>query len=459
MEQYSQHDKEHEKNRDRKHKKRRGRRPWNYTDVKSVFIRLGKRIPAVLYESSDSEPSAQQENTQTNSEIAVLVMHSDEDYLTFSTGPELARRGFKTLCANVMNKEGILFTQNEKLECVKEAVEYLRSLDGVKKIVLMGHSGGASLLTAYQCMAENGRDVFSGPEKLFPWKAHHDMPPADGLMLLDANFGNAAMQLFSLDPAVTDETSGKNLDSSIDLFNPENGFDPAGSTFSAEFIRKYQSAQGQRNMRLVGAAQERLEKINAGEGLYDDDEPFIIPGAAQSFFNNKLFAQDIRLMSHTHDPQLLLHADGSITEEIVHSVRHAENPTSMTGSFWEGARFLSVKNYLSSYAIRTEEDFGYDEDHVWGIDWSSSYAAAPGNVTKIHVPTLIMGMTGGWEYLASETIYNMSAAEDKHLIFVEGASHKLKTAKEYEQYKGQYGDTLKLVHDYVADWLTEDDRF
>ncbi|MGN1191892.1 MAG: alpha/beta hydrolase [Dorea sp.] len=440
--------------------KRGGHRPWSYSDVTSKFVRLGRRIPAVLYEASvEEQTEGRNENGEQCSNIAVLVMHSDEDYLTFSTGPELARRGIRTLCANVMNKEGILYTQNEKMECVKEAIEYLRSLEGVEKIILMGHSGGASLLTAYQCMAENGKDVFSGPEKLFPWHAEHELPPADGLMLLDANWGNAVMQLFSLDPAVTDEKSGKNLDASIDLFNPENGFDPNGSTFSDEFIRRFQTAQGQRNMRLVAAAQERLEKINSGEGLYEDDEPFIIPGASQSFFNNRLFAQDIRLMSHTKEPQLLIHADGSITEEIVHSVRHAENPVSMTGSFWEGARILSVKNYLSSYAVRTEEDFGYDEDHVWGIDWSSTYAAAPGNVQGIHVPTLVMGMTGGWEYLAAETIYNMSAAEDKHLSFVEGASHKLKTAKEYEEYRGQFGDTLKLVHDYVADWLTEEGRF
>lgn len=428
----------------------------SYRGVKSTFVRLGRRIAAVLYEPQLLEESEREKDA---SRIAVLVMHSDEDYLTCPTGPELARRGFRVLCANVMNKEGILFTQNEKLRCVKDAMEYLRALPGVKKVVLMGHSGGASLLTAYQCMAENGPEVFAGPEKLFPWRARHEMPPADGLMLLDANWGNAVMQLFSLDPAVTDEQSGKQLNADIDLFTPRNGFEPGGSTFSAAFIRHYQVAQGQRNTRLIDKAQQRLQKLEEGEGLYDDDEPFVIPGSAQSFFNNKLFAQDIRLMSHTHEPQLLIHPDGSVTREIVYSVRHAENPQSMTGSFWEGARFLSVKTYLSSYAIRTEEDFGYDEDHVWGIDWSSSYAAAPGNVEKIHVPMLVMGMTGGWEYLASETIYNMSAAQDKQLAFVEGASHRFTPAKEYEKHKGQFGDTMKTLHDYVAAWLEEEGRF
>lgn len=314
-------------------------------------------------------------------------------------------------------------------------------------------------MTAYQCMAENGKDVFAGSEKLYPWHAHHDLPPADGLMLLDSNWGNATMQVFSLDPAVTNENSGRNLDSSIDLFNPANGFDPKGSTYSQDFITKFQRAQSERNRKLIDRAEERLRLLEKGEGLYDDDEPFIVPGGAQSFFNNRLFAQDVRLMSHTKDEQLLIHPDGSVTEEIVYSVRKAENPVSMTGSYREGARYLTVRDFLSSYAIRTEENFGYNEDRVWGVDWDSSYAAAPGNVKKIHVPTLVVGMTGGWEYLASETIYEMSAADDKHLAFVEGANHKFHPAKEYEAYPGQFGDTMKTLHDYVADWLLEEGRF
>lgn len=426
--------------------------------VRSRFVRVGRRVPGVMYEPAD--PGMFDESTRpVRRRTAVLVMHSDEDYLSCPTGEELAKRGFRVLCANPIGKEGILFTQNEKLDCVCDCISYLRSLPDVEKVVLMGHSGGGSLMSAYQCVAENGPDAFAGEEKLYPWRASHAMPPADGLMLLDSNFGNAAMQLFSLDPAVTDERSGKHLDERIDLFNPDNGFNPEGSTFSQEFIMRFQRAQSRRNRALVEKALERLKLIEEGKGLYDDDEPFIIPGADQTFFNNRLYAQDIRLMSHTKNPHLLLHPDGSVTEEIVYSVRKPENPRSNTGSYREGARYLTVRDYLSSYAIRTEESFGYNEEEVWGIDWDSSYAAAPGNVKRIHVPTLVMGMTGGWEYLASETIYDLSASLDKQIAFVEGASHKFTPAVQYEDYPGQYGDTMKTLHDYVAGWLLSDERF
>ena len=107
------------------------------------------------------------------------------------------------------------------------------------------------------------------------------------------------MTLLSLDPAVTSEDNGKNLDPELDLFNPANGYDPEGSTYSDEFIRKYQKAQGERNNRLIDAALERLHALESGKGKYADDEPFIVPGGAQNGFNNKLFPQDIRLLSRT----------------------------------------------------------------------------------------------------------------------------------------------------------------
>lgn len=421
-----------------------------YYSITSRFMRVAPRIPGVLYEPV---------NCDTISSVAILVMHSDEDYLDSPTGPELAKRGFRVLCANVMSKEGIFFNQPVKMNAVKSAVLYLRQLEGVEKIVLMGHSGGATLMTAYQAIAENGVSIFQGVEKIYPHPDCGILPPADGVMLLDANWGNAAMQLFSLDPAVTDETGGMKLDPALNLFLPENGFDPNGSTFSEEFIHRFQKAQGERNNQLLSFAQSRLSAIESGAGNYADDEPLTIPGANQVFMNNKLYAQDIRLMSHTKDEHFLIHADGSITTQIVPSVRGPENPDCLTASLLEGGRMMTVRNYLSSYAVRTTPVFGYNEDSVWGIDWDSTYNCPPGNVKHIHVPMLIMGMTAGWEYLASETIYNMSASKDKHIAFVEGATHKFHTAKHCENYPGQYGDTMKTLHDYIAQWLSEPSRF
>ena len=417
-----------------------------YLPIKETFVRIARRVPGVVY-----APAEEVQTLRT----AVLVMHSDEDYLTCPTGAELSRRGCVVLCANVMNKEGVFFSQAEKMHAVKAAVAYLRSRKDVGKICLMGHSGGATLMTAYQAIAENGPEVFMGEEKILPYTDTEPMLPADGLLLFDPNWGNAIMQLFSLDPAVTDETTGKGLDPRYDLFEPANGFDPNGSRFSEDFIRRFQQKQGERNQAILTHALERFEAIQAGKGLYADDEPLVIPGADQGFLNNKLYAQDTRLMAHTEGEYPLLHGDGTETVEVIRSLRGPENPVSLTDRFCGGARMMTVMNYLSSYAVRTDSEYGYDESSVYGIDWSSTYNSPVGNVEHIHVPTLIVGMTAGWEYLASETIYRHCAAQDKHIAFVEGATHKFYPDRAREAYPGQFGDTIKTLHDYAARWLAD----
>lgn len=412
--------------------------------VKTSFLRLGQRVPGVLY-----EPVGLEKEKLT----AVLVMHSDEDYLSCPTGPYLAERGYRVLQANPPIKEGLFFNQDRKMHAVLAAMEYLKAREDVGKIVLMGHSGGATLMTAYQAVAENGPGVFQGEEMIYPYEDSTELIPADAVMLFDANWGNSVMQLFSLDPAVTDETSGRKLDESLNLFNPENGFDPAGSRFSDDFIRAFQRSQSARNMRILAAAKERLRLIRAGQGNYIDDEPLVIPGANQVFFNNKLYAQDIRLMAHTDQPHPLVHPDGSVTVEIVRSLRAPENPVSLTDNMMDGARIMTVKNYLSSYAVETEEDFGYDESRVWGIRWESTCSSPVGNVRHIRVPLLVIGMTAGWEYLASETIFNEAASERKAIAFIEGADHKFRPARHLEKTPGEFGDTVKTLHDYAAAWL------
>ena len=413
-------------------------------NIQTKFVRIGRKVPGVLYEPADAAK---------RHPAAVLVMHSDEDYLTCPTGEELARRGHVVLCANVEVKEGIIFHMHEKMHCVSAALTWLKDYPGVKKVILMGHSGGATLMSAYQAVAENGPRIFQGDEVIYPYPDDEALPPADGIMLLDANWGNSVMQVFSLDPAVRWDDNGMDIDPEYDLFNPENGFRKGGSEYSPAFTEKFQKEQSRRNRRILSSAMERLSQIEAGKGLYEDDEPLSLAGAAQSFFCNKLFAQDPRLLSHTQDAWPQIYADGSIRTEVVHTVRHPENDISFTANFREGARLLTVRTFLSSYAIRTEENFGYDASHVWGIDWTSAYSAPPGNMTHIKAPTLVMGMTGGWEFMAAETIYRMSAAEDKTIAFVRGASHKFKTAQHCESYPGEFGDTMALLHDYAAAWL------
>lgn len=418
--------------------------------------RAGIKIPvtSVLY-----EPVTPGEKSQ----IAILIMHPIRDYMTHPVGIEMAKRGYRVLCANsdvVQTQFSRDTTMDGIVADVGFGVEYLRAYPGIKKIILMGHDSGGALMSAYQDIAENGVKACQGPEKISKCSADRlaGLSPADGVMLVDSNWGISATMLFSINPAVVNEEDGRTVKPELNMFRAQNGFVPQGtSTYSDEFIRRFLSAQGKRDNRLIQTALDRLNAIDAGKGNFTDNEPFFVAGAGRASGN--LFAQDIRLMSHTSKAWPLLHLDGSITTQVIQSVRVPENQETLARSFKSGSLSSTVRNFLNMYAVRVTDDFGYDEDSIHGIDWASSYSNPPGNVTGISAPMLVMGMTGHWEFLAAETIYEKARSADKTLVFVEGAGHDFNTCKACEKKPGQFGATLKTTYDYIDKWLSSQGRF
>ena len=178
-------------------------------------------------------------------------MHSAGDELTTSTCTELSKRGYRVFCVNNSNdksrgfNDGVLDQVN--LE-TKKAVAWLRKYPGVTKIVLWGHSGGSTVATSYEDIAENG--VKSCQDDVHIWKCPNslaNMPPADGIILGDANYGIANDVLTAIDPSIGMDNGMKTVNSDLDMFNPKNGFNPAGSHFSPEFIHKFLVAQAKKN--------------------------------------------------------------------------------------------------------------------------------------------------------------------------------------------------------------------
>lgn len=413
-------------------------------EIQNRFISLTRGQGAVLYEPKEPDVRAS---------IGIVLMHSDDDYCGFLPGPELAKRGFTVLASRV---EKSCETLDKKILDVRQAVAYLKNMPRIQKLVLLGHSGGATLMSAYQNVAENGVKTFQDDHKIIKLSDIGELPAADAMLLLDSNWGNGVMTLLSLDPSVTDQATSRNLKEGFDLFDPANGFSEEGSAYSREFISNYQKAQAARNEELIDAALERLRKIEAGEGDFEDDEPFFVAGGSQIAPNNKMFPQDIRLLSHTIHPWPLIHRDGSVTEEIIRSRRRPHFRENTVTSFGMAANVSTVRTYLTNSAVRTE-NFYYDESRIYGIDWDSSYCCTPGNVKGITVPTLLMGMTGSYEFLAAEQIYENLKSTCKTMAFVEGASHNFTPQEDAEGVPGEFGDTVKNCFDYVANWLCSTD--
>lgn len=411
-----------------------------YSEVSPIYVRMGGQMNGVMYMPK-----------RRASKTGVLVMHSDADYLNFTAGPNMAKRGFLTLCANVERPNAPL---EERLPDVKKAMEWMKQQEGIEKIVLLGHSGGATLMTCYEAVAENGPSVFQDDRKIVKMGAIKPLPAADGIMLIDSNFGNGVMTLVSIDPAVLDEHDGTKQDPALDPFAPGTGWLENGTShFTEEFKKRFYTAQALRQEKLIHTALGRLKAIENHRGRFWDDEPMLVPGGSQIAPNNRLFPVDLHMLAHTKGEYALLHADGAVTHQVIPSVRAARgkiNPTPLCGM---GLMNTTVKTYLTSNCVRTTPDYGVKGDGIDGIDYDSAFCCPPGNVKHIHIPMLIMGMTGGYECIASEIIYQNAASPDKTIAFVEGGTHMLGTAKEAEAYPGQFGDAAKTLFDAIADWL------
>jgi len=410
-----------------------------------VFVTISGAGPSLLYQPASNQKS----------HIGIVVIHPSGNFLEHPaivgvpSGTGLASLGYTVLAlTSTMSSDDVLDFDKLLLQ-VSGGVKYLKNtVPGITKVVLLGHSGGGPTMSAYQSIAENGVTVCQGSEKIVPCPSNlAGMPKADGLIIFDSVLGMGAHTLVTLDPAVANEHAGRLLIPSLNMYNPENGFHPpTGGTYSAKFIKKYAAAQQRRMAELIHTALGRLEKINAGEGKYLDDEPFSVPGS--SITNPQLWALDLNLLAHTRDVQKLVHKDGSVTTQIVPSIRNPNPATSSATLNSTGARLTTVKRFLNTWACRTTHNYGYGADYITGVDWQSTYNNTVGAVEEISVPLLIVGMSASSLVVSNETIYKHAASADKTLAYIEGATHMTFPVN------GDYGNTTATTVNYVDAWLS-----
>ena len=415
---------------------------------RQVYVRLTNDASAIIDEPVGPESAV--------SDIAVLTSHP-EHANTFNSfiAAELAKRGYRVM---MMNYYGPEHTYEEFLPPLAAAVRYLRSLPGVEKVVLAGASTGASELTYYQDVAENGpRKACQGFERIYKCNPSglENLPPADGVVLLDANIG-APARTIAIDPAVDSGTPWKR-NPALDMFAARNGFDPAtrSGRYSAAFVRRFLKAQGARNDRVIDRALARLAKIGKGKGSFKDDEPFLVAGFSVALNGARLDIADRKLLSRTRLPHLLLKANGSEAREIIRSLAPPMASDKDLDTYYRTTPLGSqtVRHYLSFYGLWAKADYSVTSDDVKGIVWRSTANDAVGNVEQIRVPTLVIAGSCSPQMVLNEIAFEHSAAKDKEFVAVQGANHF------FEPCKPKYGDTRKRTFDFVDAWLNKPDRF
>src|SRR5215510_10041269 len=273
-----------------------------------VFIQLGQAKGALYKPDSGPPPH-----------VGIVVMHRESNYMNNIACREFSRRGFMVLCMNSRfeNNEALVDWELIPLD-VAQGVNHLKNVQQMSKVILYGNSGGGVTMNFYQAVAENGPKVCQGANKLVKCGNNlAGLTPADGIILSDGHPGNPILRLRSVNPAITNEKRPGNLNSRLDPFDPNNGYNRNGiSSYSDAFKNRYFKAQAERMNRLIDDALAELQKIEAGQSTYTDDALFSIP----RFDGARLLSLDSSIRHTTLFPEKLLKNDGTIVIQFVESI-------------------------------------------------------------------------------------------------------------------------------------------
>lgn len=202
---------------------------------------------AVLYRPPSEEPRT-----------AVFLMHPRADFQRHYIAPGLVANGFAVFCANsrYLNNDVDMVHERILLD-IAAGMRWLKDA-GFERIVLLGNSGGGSLLGFYQAqalLAPEERLAATPSGEAIPL-AKELMPAGDLYIAVAAHLGQGAFMLTALDPALTVEGDPDSHDPGWDMYDPANGYRPypEASSYDLAWLAEYRERQRERSLRIDALA-------------------------------------------------------------------------------------------------------------------------------------------------------------------------------------------------------------
>ena len=330
--------------------------------------------------------------------VALIATHYNVDFSEHYLGEYMAERGFGFLGWNTRFR-GLeyAFLLEHALIDIGEGVKWLREVAGVEKVVILGNSGGGSLMAAYQSQAK-GVTMKPTPGLELP-KALDAIEPADLYISLCAHGGRPEVLTEWFDPSITDEKDPTSIDPSLNMYDEANT-----RPYSSEFIAKYRQAQEARNHRITDWCYEELERLSRH-------------GMTDRAFNMYRTWADLRLMDPTIDPN-----------NRRPQWCYAGDPRAANFSPRGIGLTNTIRTWLSMWSLR------------------DSYCSGIPHLQRIDEPALIVQSdadTGVFPRDA-QLVHDSLASGDKRLEMIQGDHYLLEPA-----------NARDTVADIIAAWLGE----
>jgi pimeloyl-ACP methyl ester carboxylesterase len=199
--------------------------------------------------------------------VAMIATHYQIDFSEHYIAEYMATRGIGFLGWNTRFRGfESNFLLDHALVDIGVGVRWLRDVQGVETVVLLGNSGGGSLMAAYQSQAVDPN--VTPLDGMRPAAGVTELPAADGYVATAAHPGRPEVLTAWMDAAVVDENDPVATDPDLDLFDERNG-----PPYSPEFIGRYRAAQVARNEAITDWAQFELKRVRAA-GF--SDRPFSV---------------------------------------------------------------------------------------------------------------------------------------------------------------------------------------
>ena len=329
---------------------------------------------------------------------AFIATHYNVDFSEHYLASFLAERGYGFLGWNTRFRGNEAhFLLDHALAEIGVGVRWLREEAGAERIVLLGNSGGGSLMAAYQAQATEP-NVTPAPG-VRPLTAIEDLPAGDLFVALAAHSGRPEVLTNWLDPSVTDESDPMSVDPALDPFNPENG-----PPYSEDFQRNYRVAQRARNERITDWALAQLAVLRGTR-------------ARDRLFNLYRTWADLRMIDPDIEP----------SDRRPNWCYLGEPVKANYGVFGIGT-LSTLRTWLSMWSLRT-----------------SQCTAAP-HLRRIAVPSLIVHATADACVYESDAraLFDSIGAADKRLEFIRADHYLLEPA-------GSRAQAADLITGWVAD--------
>ena len=384
-----------------------GRRPFglNYwplpedkpnVDVQRESIRLvspdGSLVRGVLWTPPVGTPW----------KTAVILSHPRGDFSVHYACPLLAAAGYAVLGF------GTRYMNNDT-DCLHESciIDVQTAHDEMKRrgaeaVVLLGNSGGGSLMAMAQAQLGIG----------------------DGWIGMAAHPGEGVFMLQVIDPSVADETDPFSTVPEFDMYNPDNGWQPwpGRCEYDPEWLVRYRAAQVARVARIDAIAKASIAEAEAaGRQLRAIDKSDASVWREQR--RRAVFTKYLTIYRTLADPAYL---DLSIDPDDRPVGSLFAFPDPLDANYGRGglARTMTARGWLSTWS---------------GL---SSHARLADTMPHVKVPTILVHPTADTEIRLRQAkeIVDNSGAVDKTYVELKGAPHYL---------EGHRPEALGIV----AEWL------